>query len=42
MEDYRAGQDESPDLVVEAQGRVKILRIAQHLLKRLPAGIVIT
>ena len=41
-EDDLAGQDESPDLVMKAQGRVEVLSIAQHLLERLPAGVVIT
>ncbi len=41
-EDDQAGQDESLDLVMKAQGRVEVLSIAQHLLKCLPAGVVIT
>lgn len=42
MEDDQAGQNAHPDLVVKAQGRVEVLSIAQHLLKCLPAGVVIT
>jgi len=29
-------------LVVKTQGRVEVLSIAQHLLKCLPAGVVVT
>ncbi len=39
VESMRA--DRSADLIVQAQRGVKVLSIAQHLLKRLPAGVVV-